>query len=112
MVASGMCSCVGSPMCHGAIKSSPPGAHPLFQVRRGHSPLNKVDGLDYISTVPSPYYNIKEKLASHTFITAVANIPGYSSRPPKGRNCLALKIYIECQTSLPCEVNGETKLEL
>ena len=92
-------------------RSSPPGAHPLLQVRRRHSPLNKVDGLDYISTVPSPYYNIKEKLASHTFITAVANIPGYSSRLA-GQELLALKIYIKCQTCLPCEVNGEAEFQL
>lgn len=71
-------------------RSSPPGAHPLLQVRRRHSPLNKVDGLDYISTVPSPYYNIKEKLASHTFITAVANILSIFPRP-QGRRKLGIK---------------------
>ena len=92
-------------------RSSPPGAHPLLQVRRRHSPLNKVDGLDYISTVPSPYYNIKEKLASHTFITAVANILEIAPALA-GQELLALKIYIKCQTCLPCEVNGETELEL
>ena len=62
--------------------------------------------------VSHPFLSIKESLACHTFITAVANIPGYSSRPPKGQELLALKFYIKCQTALPCEVNGETELEL
>ena len=61
--------------------------------------------------VSQPFLSIKESLACHTFITAVVNILEIAPALA-GQELLALKIYIKCQTCLPCEVNGETEFEL
>ena len=60
--------------------------------------------------VSHPFLSIKESLACHTFITAVVNILEIAPALA-GQELLALKIYIKCQTVLPCEVNGEAEFE-
>lgn len=62
--------------------------------------------------VSHPFLSIKESLACHTFITAVVNILEIAPARKGGGSWGLIQCYIKFETTLPCEVNGETEFQL